>query len=121
HSISDPARKMPKSYWVQVEGCIDETALAKLRRGVQLKDGMSLPARAGLIPAPPVWSRTPPIRQRKHIPVSWLELTITEGKNRQVRRMTAAVGYPTLRLIRSRIGPWHLQNLQPGEFISLSI
>jgi len=116
HQISDPANKQPKTYLVQVEGTVTEEALAHLRSGVMLNDGPTRPALARAIETPPVWGRNPPIRVRKNIPDSWLELTITEGRNRQVRRMTAAVGFPTLRLIRRQIGQWQLDNLQPGEF-----
>ncbi|MEY4641828.1 MAG: hypothetical protein RLZZ227_1822 [Pseudomonadota bacterium] len=112
--ISNPRHKAPKTYWVQVEGIIDEPALAKLRKGIELKDGMTLPAKARLLPSPQIWPRDPPIRVRKNVPDSWLELTITEGRNRQIRRMTAAVGFPTLRLVRVRIGEWELGALQPG-------
>ncbi len=115
HRITQPEQKMPKGYWVQVEGEPDEKVLAQLRTGVNLKDGMTRPAEVKLIAMPPVWERTPPIRQRKTVPTSWLDITITEGRNRQVRRMTAAIGHPTLRLIRYRIGSWYLNNLQPGE------
>jgi 23S rRNA pseudouridine2457 synthase len=115
HRIANPRHKLPKTYWVQVEGTIDEEALQKLRKGVELNDGMTLPAQARLLAAPGLWPRDPPIRVRKNIPDSWLELTITEGRNRQVRRMTAAVGFPTLRLVRVRIGDWELGKLQPGE------
>ena len=115
HRIAHPRNKLPKTYWVQVEGVIDEAGLASLRRGVTLKDGKTAPARARHLPPPAVWPRTPPIRERKSIPTSWLELTIREGRNRQVRRMTAAVGFPTLRLIRVAIGDWQLDGLQPGE------
>lgn len=113
--ITEPRHKLPKGYWVQVEGIPDEAALAKLRAGVMLKDGRTRPAEVELIPAPGLWQREPPIRARKQIPTSWLDLTIYEGRNRQVRRMTAAIGYPTLRLVRYRIGPWYLNQLQPGE------
>lgn len=113
-AIAHPRHKLPKTYWVQVEGIPDATALQKLRTGVELKDGRTRPARARAIAAPSVWPRLPPIRERKTIPTSWLELTISEGKNRQVRRMTAAVGYPTLRLIRQRVGPWMLGDLGVG-------
>jgi 23S rRNA pseudouridine2457 synthase len=113
--IANPRHKLPKTYWVQVEGTIDEEALRKLRNGVELNDGMTLPAQARFLEPPALWPRDPPIRVRKSIPDSWLELTIHEGRNRQVRRMTAAVGFPTLRLVRVRIGEWELGLLQPGE------
>ncbi|HEY6094681.1 MAG TPA: rRNA large subunit pseudouridine synthase E [Gallionellaceae bacterium] len=117
HHITDPRHKLPKTYWVQVEGVPDAAALEKLRTGVMLKDGMTLPAEARAIAEPAgLWPRNPPIRERKAIPTSWLALTIREGKNRQVRRMTAAVGLPTLRLIRCRIGDWSLDGLTPGEW-----
>jgi 23S rRNA pseudouridine2457 synthase len=117
HRITDPKHKLPKTYWVQVEGVPDETALDKLRGGVRLADFTTQPAAAGLMDEPAdLWSRNPPVRMRKSIPTSWLELTIREGKNRQVRRMTAAVGFPTLRLIRYRIGEWSLQSLEPGQW-----
>ncbi|WP_091812245.1 pseudouridine synthase [Marinobacter mobilis] len=121
HRIASPANKMKKTYWVQVDGIIDDTALDQLRRGVTLKDGLTRPAQAQRMEAPDVWPRTPPIRERANQPTSWLELTLTEGRNRQVRRMTAAVGFPTLRLIRARIGEWSLENLQPGESTALQI
>ena len=115
--IADPQHKLPKTYWAQVEGIPDAAALERLRRGVQLKDGMTRPAEAVLLDEPPgLWPRTPPIRERKSIPTAWIELTLREGRNRQVRRMTAAVGFPSLRLIRARIGPWALGDLQPGEW-----
>lgn len=116
HRISQPQLKMQKGYWVQVEGVPDDNALDSLRQGVQLKDGRTKPAIVKLISEPRVWSRVPPIRERKSVPTSWLDITITEGKNRQIRRMTAKVGHPTLRLIRYRIGPWYLNNLQPGQW-----
>lgn len=114
--ISHPRHKMEKRYWVQVEGNPDQAAMDKLAMGVMIKGGTTAPASAKIIEAPQVWRRTPPIRERKNIPDSWIELRIREGKNRQVRRMTAAVGYPTLRLIRVAIGPWSLDNLKPGEW-----
>lgn len=117
HRITDPGHKLPKTYWVQVEGIPDEAALQRLRRGVQLKDGMTLPAEALLMEAPAgLWQRDPPVRFRKEIPTSWLSLTIREGRNRQVRRMTAAVGFPTLRLIRYAIGDWTLDGIAPGQW-----
>lgn len=119
--ISHPRFKQAKTYWVQVEGDISEEALQQLRHGVVLKDGKTLPAEAMAIDPPPLWERNPPVRFRKTVPTSWLSLTIKEGKNRQVRRMTAAVGLPTLRLVRYRIGDWTLDNLQPGEYNTLTI
>ena len=115
HMVSDPKHKMAKTYRVQVEGDINDEAIAALCEGVRLKDGLTLPARAKRIEDPGLWERIPPIRQRKSIPTSWLELIITEGRNRQVRRMTAATGFPTLRLVRQQIGPWALGDLGPGE------
>ncbi|HQQ72054.1 MAG TPA: pseudouridine synthase [Alicycliphilus sp.] len=113
--ISDPRHKMEKTYWVQVEGVPGDDALAALQRGVQLNDGPTLPARVRrLDPPPALWPRAPPIRVRQNIPDSWIELIIREGRNRQVRRMTAAVGSPTLRLVRSAIGPYTLDGLAPG-------
>jgi len=113
--ISSPRFKMPKTYWVQVEGTPGDAALEALRAGVQLNDGLTLPATARQIAEPPgLWARTPPVRVRQSIPTAWLELCITEGRNRQVRRMTAAVGLPCLRLIRSAIGPYNLAGLVPG-------
>ena len=114
--IADPKHKLPKTYWVQVEGEPDEAQLQRLREGVQLNDGPTLPAEARRIDEPQLWERGPPVRFRKSVPTAWLELVIREGRNRQVRRMTAAVGLPTLRLVRVRIGPWGLDGLQPGEW-----
>jgi 23S rRNA pseudouridine2457 synthase len=117
HRIAEPKYKLPKTYWAQVEGIPDGVALQQLRRGVQLKDGMTLPADAQQMEEPPgLWLRDPPVRFRKNIPTSWIALTIREGKNRQVRRMTAAVGFPTLRLIRYAIGDWTLDGLAPGTW-----
>jgi 23S rRNA pseudouridine2457 synthase len=125
HRITDPKHKLPKTYWVQVEGVPDAAALDQLQRGVKLSDPSTRlrtgfttqPSEARVMEEPGnLWPRNPPIRSRKNIPTSWLELTIGEGKNRQVRRMTAAVGLPTLRLIRNRIGEWTLGGLEPGKW-----
>ncbi len=114
--IADPKHKLAKTYWVQVEGEVSDEHLQRLREGVELNDGMTLPAEARVLDEPELWPRNPPVRFRKSVPTSWLELVIREGRNRQVRRMTAAVGLPTLRLVRVRIGPWTLDGLQPGEW-----
>lgn len=121
HRLANPKFKLPKSYWVQVEGEIDDSALMQLSSGVDLKDGRTRPAQVQRITEPQIWDRSVPIRERKNQPTSWLELTITEGKNRQVRRMTAAVGFPTLRLIRAAIGNWRLNELQPGQWRKESV
>lgn len=114
--ISSPRHKMPKTYLAQVEGEPDDTALAALRAGVRLNDGPTRPAIIRRIDPPPLWDRDPPVRYRKSVADSWIELTITEGRNRQVRRMTAAVGFPTLRLVRWRIGGWEIGDLALGEW-----
>jgi 23S rRNA pseudouridine2457 synthase len=119
--ISDPKFKMPKSYLVQVEGEVSDQALQDLRNGVPLKDGMTLPAEAERIDAPELWPRDPPIRVRLSVPDSWLKLTIREGRNRQVRRMTAAVGFPTLRLVRWSVGEWTVEGLEQGEWREVSV
>ncbi|MFN3311020.1 MAG: pseudouridine synthase [Thermomonas sp.] len=116
HRLTDPRHKQPKTYWVQVEGDPGEAQLQRLRDGVRLADGPTRPARARLLPAPALWPRDPPVRFRKTVPDAWLELELREGRNRQVRRMTAAVGLPTLRLVRVAIGPHRLQGLAPGEW-----
>jgi 23S rRNA pseudouridine2457 synthase len=115
HRIADPQHKLGKTYLAQIEGEVDEFALNQLRRGVKLNDGPTKPAQARAVPDPGFWERDPPIRKRLSIPTSWIELVLVEGRNRQVRRMTAAVGFPTLRLVRTRIGDWSLEDLQPGE------
>ena len=124
--IAHPRFKMPKTYWAQVEGLADEAALQALRGGVQLNDGPTQPAQARALPTPELWPRTPPIRVRQNIADSWIELVIREGRNRQVRRMTAAVGHPTLRLVRAAIGPYALGdatlgNLAPGAWVEVPI
>ncbi|MCK5917688.1 MAG: pseudouridine synthase [Cocleimonas sp.] len=116
HKIAHPNNKMSKTYWVLVEGDPDEKQLQSLRNGIELKDGMTLPAKIKRIAEPSLlWKRVPPVRYRKNIPETWLEITIKEGKNRQVRRMTAAIGCPTLRLIRYRIGSWILDGIDNGQ------
>ncbi|MBU2895401.1 pseudouridine synthase [Vibrio hepatarius] len=114
--LTQPRSKSPKTYWVQVDGQPEEKDLDKLRKGVELKDGMTLPAQIEIIPQPDVWPRNPPVRFRANIPTTWLAITIIEGRNRQVRRMTAHIGYPTLRLIRYSLGQFTLGKLQPGEW-----
>jgi len=116
HYISQPRYKMEKTYWAQVEREITPEAIEQLRSGVKLNDGMTAPAKVNAIDEPDIWPRNPPIRERRNIPTSWIEISITEGRNRQVRRMTAEAGYPTLRLIRVAIGPWQLGDLQPGQY-----
>ncbi|NMH61141.1 rRNA large subunit pseudouridine synthase E [Alteromonas ponticola] len=120
HKLTHPKAKTSKTYWVQVEGEPDEQAINALRSGVELKDGLTAPANVKRIPPPELWERNPPVRFRKHITTSWLSITISEGRNRQVRRMTAHVGYPTLRLVRYRVGNWTIDGIENGEYITLS-
>ena len=119
--IADPKFKLPKTYLVQVEGVPDGAALAQLRQGVRLNDGTTRPAEVVAIEAPDLWPRDPPVRFRKSVPDGWLRLTIREGRNRQVRRMTAAVGLPTLRLVRWQVGEWSLDGIAPGQWRELAI
>lgn len=114
--LTHPKHKAPKTYLVQVEGEPDAAALEALRAGVTLKDGPTRPAKAEVIEPPALWERDPPVRFRKTVPDTWIALTITEGRNRQVRRMTAAVGHPTLRLVRWSIGEWTVEGLAPGQW-----
>ena len=121
HRLSDPKFKVPKTYWAQVEGTVSETALEQLRRGVQIKEGLTAPGEATELAEPAhLWARNPPIRYRASIPTSWLEIRISQGMNRQVRKMCAAVGLPCLRLVRAAIGPLGLGDLQPGEWRELT-
>ncbi|MCL9782397.1 pseudouridine synthase [Vibrio sp. S4M6] len=119
--LTQPSSKSPKTYWVQVEGAPTEQDLDKLRQGVELKDGMTLPAKVTQMSEPELWDRHPPVRFRANIPTSWLSITITEGRNRQVRRMTANIGFPTLRLVRYSVGEIKLQGLQPGEWKEIKL
>ena len=120
NKLANPRNKTSKTYWVQVDGDITEEAIQALRSGVELKDGKTLPAKVQKMQEPDIWPRNPPVRFRKNIPTSWVSITITEGKNRQVRRMTAKVGFPTLRLIRYRIGSWTIDGLENGQYTELS-
>lgn len=121
HKISAPKHKISKTYWVQVEGVPTEEQLQRLREGVELKDGPSLPAKISVMQPPEVWKREPPIRERKNIPTQWLRISIKEGRNRQVRRMTAHIGHPTLRLVRYSVGNWTLDGLGSGEYLELNL
>ncbi|MCG9648830.1 pseudouridine synthase [Vibrio brasiliensis] len=119
--LTQPSSKSPKTYWVQVDGAPNEADLDKLRKGVELKDGMTLPAKVEVMAEPSVWERNPPVRFRANIPTTWLAITIIEGRNRQVRRMTANIGFPTLRLIRYSMGDVTLGDLQPGEWKEITL
>lgn len=119
--LTQPTSKSPKTYWVQVDGAPQEADLDKLRKGVELKDGMTLPANVEIMAAPEIWDRTPPVRFRANIPTTWLAITIIEGRNRQVRRMTAHIGFPTLRLVRYSMGSIELGDLQPGEWREIKV
>ncbi|MBT1449366.1 pseudouridine synthase [Glaciecola sp. XM2] len=119
HELANPIHKVSKTYWVQVEGEAHPKAIEALTNGVELKDGMTQPAQVKIIDAPQLWERNPPIRQRKHIPTQWLSITISEGRNRQVRRMTAHVGLPTLRLVRYRVGSWTIDGIENGTWLML--
>ena len=122
HRLSDPKFKVPKTYWAQVEGLVSDAALHQLRRGVRIKEGLTAPGEAAELPEPArLWSRNPPIRYRASIPTSWLEIQISQGMNRQVRKMCAAVGLPCLRLVRAAIGPLGLGELQPGQWRDLTL
>ncbi|MFT6267778.1 MAG: 23S rRNA pseudouridine2457 synthase [Alphaproteobacteria bacterium] len=120
NQITSPKHKTSKTYWAQVEGVPSEQALNTLAKGAQLKDGMTAPAKISYMESPRIWQRNPPIRERQNIPTTWLSITISEGRNRQVRRMTANIGHPTLRLIRYRIGNWTIDGIKNGEFLSIS-
>ena len=119
HRLTSPGKKTWKTYWVQVEGIADDQAIERLEKGVVLKDGPTLPARVKKIAAPELWPRNPPVRYRASIPTQWLEISLQEGRNRQVRRMTACVGHPTLRLVRVAMGRWKLKRLKPGEWLTV--
>lgn len=120
NSITSPDKSISKTYWVQVEGIPNDRALDEFRTGLTLKDGLTKPAKVQRIDEPDIWPRNPPVRERKSIPTSWLAVTLMEGRNRQVRRMTAHIGFPTLRLIRYRIGSWTLDGIEPGKYLHIN-
>ncbi|MBO1256239.1 pseudouridine synthase [Alteromonas sp. 5E99-2] len=121
HKLAHPKNKVSKTYWAQVEKIPDMSAITALQKGVELKDGLTKPAKVALIDEPDIWPRTPPVRFRQHIPTQWLSITISEGKNRQVRRMTAHIGHPTLRLVRYRVGNWTIDGINSGEHRMLEL
>lgn len=121
HKLAHPDAKTSKTYWVQVEGEPDYAAINHLARGVELKDGLTRPAKVRRMDPPAVWERHPPVRFRQSIPTTWLSITITEGRNRQVRRMTAKVGHPTLRLIRYRVGSWTIDGIENGQYLTVPL
>ncbi len=119
--ISDPVFKMTKTYWAQIEGIPSKAALRQLAEGILLKDGMTLPATLKRISAPKIWSREPAVRFRKNVPDCWVKISINEGRNRQVRRMFAAIEHPVLRLVRAQVGQWQLEQLKPGEYVKIPV
>lgn len=121
HKLANPKAKTSKTYYAQVEGEVTDEAIAQLCEGVELKDGMTAPAKVQRMAEPELWPRNPPVRFRQHIPTSWLQITISEGRNRQVRRMTAHVGFPTLRLVRYRVGSWTLDGIANGDYLQFTL
>ena len=121
HKLANPEAKTSKTYWAQVEGVPNNRAIDRLQEGVELKDGMTVPAKVQRMAEPDLWARNPPVRYRQHIPTTWLSITLTEGRNRQVRRMTAHVGHPTLRLVRYRVGSWTIDGINNGEYLQFQL